>query len=50
MFLFYYLYVFFFIEAAMGIQVNAQLEDSEYLNAVQKYTPFLKHFLKNWCA
>jgi hypothetical protein len=41
---------FFFIEAAMGIQVNAQLEDSEYLNAVQKYTPFLKHFLKNWCA
>ena len=22
----------------MGIQVNAQLEDSEYLNAVQKYT------------
>ena len=34
---------FFFIEAAMGIQVNAQLEDSEYLNAVQKYT-FSKTF------
>jgi cytochrome P450 family 4 len=30
----------------MGIQVNAQLEDSEYLNAVQKYT-FSKTFLKN---
>jgi hypothetical protein len=33
----------FSTEAAMGIQVNAQLEDSEYLNAVQKYI-FRAHF------
>nr|CAH0104471.1 unnamed protein product [Daphnia galeata] len=36
-------------EAAMGIQVNAQLEDSEYLNAVQKFSLILfENFFSIW--